>query len=78
MGEEKQDLFRRNVRMRLAVLGWTMADAAREIGVNPANFRGWLARGTPSARTLERIGKALGVNGWALLNADFDPREGIE
>ena len=74
---DDKEVFRRNVRMRLAALDKTIADAAREIGVSPANMRGWLSRGTPSVRTLERLGKALGVDGWKLLNPDFDPKEGL-
>lgn len=71
---EGESIFQQNARLRLAQLGTTWEDLAKQGGEEPGNVRGWVRRANPRRDTLTRLAKLLGVPEHELINPEFDPR----
>jgi hypothetical protein len=70
-----EDVFVRNARMRLAYLGITWNALAQQHGLKGARVRGWLAHGSPSAKSRVKLARILGVPAHALFSPSFNPRD---
>ncbi|HEX6606101.1 MAG TPA: helix-turn-helix transcriptional regulator [Chloroflexia bacterium] len=61
----------KRIRERRKELGWTLAELARQVGINPAHLwrieTGAKGGGNPSAKTLRRFAEVLGLSESELL-----------
>ena len=72
--ETAREIFKRNVKLYIRYLGKSIETICKESnsGVSPKLVRGWIYKGTPTLRTLEKISKLLDLTVSEIVDPNFD------
>ena len=71
--KHREEDVHRNVGIRLAVLGWTMADLGAALEIHPVRVRSLVRKATTSLDTRRRLAQVLGVEDDAITSPDHLP-----